>query len=62
MATASKKPKYQPDAEYDVRLARVVRYGGLKLLPRNACVLTGAALNEIVEREGEDVIDAATSR
>ena len=62
MATQPKKPAYEPEREYDVRLARPVRHGGMKLLPRDAHVMTGAAILAIVEAEGEDVIDGAAPR
>jgi len=55
-------PAYEPETVYNVRLTRVVVVGRLKLLPRNAHELTGAALNGIVAAGGADAIESATPK
>ncbi|MEW6257428.1 MAG: hypothetical protein AB1592_15850 [Pseudomonadota bacterium] len=53
------EPTYDPSATYTVVLSRPVVIGGLKLLPRNTNTMTGAALNRLIENEGDDAIISA---
>ncbi len=62
MAGKPKPKPYEPGVIYDVRLTRLVRQPGMRLLPRDQHEIEGAALNAIVAAEGEDVIGAADPR
>lgn len=53
------KPKYDDGKTYNVKLARPVNYRRSRLLPLHPHEIRGAVLNEIIDAEGEDVIDTA---
>lgn len=58
--TAAEAPKYDPDAEYDVTLAKVVTLFGIQFLPLHQHTMTGRTLLQLVEENGADVVAAAT--
>lgn len=60
-SSAKRAKNFDPERRYDVQLTRIVRVGGLKLLPRNQHQLTGAALNALVAEHGEDIVDATSA-
>ena len=63
MATAPTNPDtYEPDADYDLRVARPVKLGPFKYLPRDEIIAKGRVLNRIVEQEGANAIRSAISR
>lgn len=53
---------YEPERSYRVRLTRIAKIGGLRLLPRNEHELSGAALNALVAEHGTEIVDAADPR
>lgn len=53
---------YEPATIYDVRIARPVSTAGVKLLPRQRHEMTGVFLNDLVAREGADVVSDASAR
>lgn len=53
---------YEPDRIYDVRLARAVRVGAMRIQPLSLHQMTGVALNGIIENEGADAIVSAIPR
>lgn len=50
----------EESATYTVTLKRPVFRGSRKLLPRDRHRLRGFVLQEIIDREGEDVVDHAS--
>lgn len=50
---------YEPERIYDVRLSRAVKVGRATIKPMGVHQMTGAALIDIVAREGEDAIVSA---
>jgi hypothetical protein len=59
---AATPPAYDPDAEYQVRIAFPVRVGPFEYLPRDDLKAKGSLLNQIVEEHGADAIATADLR
>ena len=55
-------PPYEPDREYDLKVAFVAWDGPFKYLPRHTVVAKGALLNRLIEENGPDVIRSADLR
>lgn len=57
MAKQTTPAGYEADASYRVELARVVRFDGLPL--RGEITLTGAAIERLIEQEGDAILLSA---
>ncbi len=55
---AAKKPAYEAEREYDVRLKRVVWLGAARLLPRDRHLIRGDVLNDAGQVPPEAVDEA----
>lgn len=53
---------YDPEAQYDLKVAVPIKVGPFKYLPRQDIVAAGRLLNRIVEEHGADVIRSADPR
>lgn len=54
---ATQSPAYEPEVQYRVELARVVKFDGLRL--RGEITLTGEAIERLITQEGADVVLSA---
>lgn len=56
---ANKKPVYEPDAFYRVRLSRIVKVGRFEYFPRDGLTFKGKTLIKISEGGDADAITSA---
>lgn len=61
-ADVSSGGKYEPERIYEVKLRRAVKIGAATIRPLGVHQMTGAALIDIVAREGDDAVASAQPR
>lgn len=62
MAKQTDQPLYDPEATYDLTVAKPVSVGPFKYLPRHSIEAKGSLINKIIEEHGEDAIRSADRR
>lgn len=62
MAKQTDQPPYDPEAAFDLTVARPVSVGPFKYLPRHSIEAKGSLINQIIEEHGEDAIRSADPR